>query len=132
MNITFDTNVLLSATLWDSSVAQKLLFRLINVEAKIFSSKEILSEYQNIIKRDFDYSDAEIDSILEKIFSFISLVTPSEKVEIVKEDPADNRVLECAQESNSDYIVTYDTHLLNLKYFDRIKIMKPEDMLKII
>ena len=35
--ITFDTNVLLSATLWDGSVAQKLLFDLIKQNVRIYS-----------------------------------------------------------------------------------------------
>jgi len=48
MAVTFDTNVLLSATLWDGSVAQKLLFDLIRQEIKIYSTFEILSEYQEI------------------------------------------------------------------------------------
>ena len=58
MAVTFDTNVLLSATLWDGSVAQKLLFDLIRQEIKIYSTTGIISEYQEILKRDFDFLDA--------------------------------------------------------------------------
>jgi len=50
MVVTFDTNVLLSATLWDGSVAQKLLFDLIRRGIKIYSTTEIISEYQEILK----------------------------------------------------------------------------------
>ncbi len=49
MGLTFDTNVLLSATLWDGSVAQKLLFDLIRQDVRIYSTPEILSEYQTIL-----------------------------------------------------------------------------------
>lgn len=34
MSVTFDTNALLSATLWDGSVAQKLLFDVKNHQSK--------------------------------------------------------------------------------------------------
>lgn len=63
MTVTFDTNVLLSATLWDGSVAQKLLFDLIKQGVKTYSTLEILSEYQEILKRDFDFSDEDVDEI---------------------------------------------------------------------
>ena len=63
---------------------------------------------------------------------FAKLTEPKQKVEIVKDDPDDNKVIECAIESSSDYIVTYDKHLLKLKKYEEIKIMKPEEILKII
>ncbi len=50
MVVTFDTNVLLYATLWDGSVAQKLLFDVIRQNVRIYSTTEILSEYQEICK----------------------------------------------------------------------------------
>ncbi len=127
MVVTFDTNVLLSATLWDASVAQKLLFDLIKQNVKIYSSTEILSEYQEILKRDFDFSDEEIAGILEKVLAFVTLVNPTIKVEVVKDDPDDNRIIECALGSNSKYIITYDKHLLNLKEYPGIRIIRPEE-----
>lgn len=127
MVVTFDTNILLSATLWDGSVAQKLLFDLIKQNVKIYSSTEILSEYQEILKRDFDFSDNEIAEILEKVLAFVTLVNPTIKVEVVKDDPDDNQIIECALESNSKYIITYDKHLLNLKECQGIRIIRPEE-----
>lgn len=127
MTVTFDTNVLLSATLWDGSVAQKLLFDLIRQDVKIYSTPEILSEYQEILKRDFDFSNEDIDEIMEKIMEFVTLVNPTTKVDVVKEDTDDNSIIECALESNSKYIITYDKHLLNLKEHQGIRIIKPEE-----
>ena len=51
MVVTFDTNVLLSATLWDGSVSQKLLFALIRQEVKIYSSTLPL-DFSNIAALD--------------------------------------------------------------------------------
>jgi len=126
MAVTFDTNVLLSATLWDGSVAQKLLYDLIRQNVKIYSSLEILNEYQKVLKRDFDFSDEEIADIMEKVLAFVTLVKPKEKVKVVKEDPDDNAIIECALESKSKYIITYDHHLLKLKMHKEIQIIKPE------
>ena len=133
MRIVLDTNVLLSSTLWDGSVAQKLLFKFLKSDAKIFSSEAIISEYKKVLKRDFEYSDEKILSIVEKLLLFLNLITPVEKVDVVKEDPDDNKIIECALASNSNYIITYDKkHLLVLKEYKGIKIITPEEFLKIL
>ena len=127
MAVTFDTNVLLSATLWDGSVAQKLLFDLIRQGVKIYSTTEILSEYQEILKRDFDFSDTEVSEIMGKVLAFVTLVSPQTKIKAVKNDPDDDVIIECAFESESKYIITYDKHLLNLKEYKGIQIIRPEE-----
>ena len=127
MVVTFDTNVLLSATLWDGSVAQKLLFDLIRQGIKIYSTTEILSEYREVLKRDFDFTDAEVSEIMGKVLAFVTLVSPQTKIKAVKDDPDDDIILECALESESKYIITYDKHLLNLKEFRGIRIIRPEE-----
>jgi len=126
MVVTFDTNALLSATLWDGSVAQKLLHDLIMQNIKIYSSLEILNEYKKVLKRDFDFSDEDVAEIMGKVFAFVTLVRPSMKVDVVKEDADDNIIIECALESDSKYIITYDPHLLRLKVYKDIQIIKPE------
>ncbi|MBI2142836.1 putative toxin-antitoxin system toxin component, PIN family [Candidatus Woesearchaeota archaeon] len=127
-----DTNVLLSSTLWDGSVAQKLLFKFLKSDAKLFSSEAIISEYKKVLKRDFEYSDDRIPAIVGKLLLFLNLVTPLEKVNIIKEDLDDNKILECALASSSDYLITYDKHLLNLRSFRNIRIMTPEHALGLL
>jgi len=126
MKVVFDTNVLLSATLWDKSEAQKLLFELIKADASIYSSVEILSEYKKVLKRDFNYTDEEIASILETVLATLTLVEPLEKVHVVEDDPEDNKIIECALAAHAEYIISYDPHLLNLKEYRSIKIVLPK------
>ena len=45
------------------------------------------------------------------------------RLEIIREDPPDNRILECAVRSGSDFIVTGDNDLLRLKWYDSIQIV---------
>ena len=127
MNVTLDTNVLLSATLWNGSEAQKLLFELIKLDIKIYTSVEIISEFVNVLERDFDYSDKEITNILEILLSGLIIISPSEKIKIIEEDPKDDKILECAVASNSRYLISYDRHLLKLKEFRNIKIITPTE-----
>ncbi len=45
---------------------------------------------------------------------------PTQTLDVIKEDPDDNRILECAAAAKSDYIVTDDKDLLRLgKYGGR-------------
>jgi putative PIN family toxin of toxin-antitoxin system len=127
MAVTFDTNVLLSATLWDGSVSQKLLFDLIRQDVKIFSSPSILEEYQKILKRDFEFSEEEISDTMQNVLAFVELVIPAIKVDVVKDDPDDNSIIECALTSGSKYIITYNKHLLNLKEYQGIRMIRPEE-----
>lgn len=63
---------------------------------------------------------------MEKVLSFITLVSPKKKVQVVKKDPEDNKVIECAIEAFSGYVISYDQHLLKIKEYKGIKIIKPE------
>lgn len=128
MRFVLDTNVLISSTLWDGSSAQKLLFKLIKTNAKIFTSIQILEEYRLVLEKEFDYSHEEAMVLVEKILLFAKLVNPKQKVNVVKEDPSDNKIVECALASLAEYIVTYDKHLLKIKEYTGIKICRPEDL----
>jgi predicted nucleic acid-binding protein len=48
---------------------------------------------------------------------------------VIEKDPEDNRLLECAQKSHADYIVSGDMHLLEIKDFKATKILTPEEFL---
>lgn len=128
MRITADTNFFISATQWDNSVAHKLLITLIEKDVEIFTTKEILDEFVGVLQRDFGYNKEQVNNILEKVMVFVTIVEPKEKLDIIKDDPDDNKILECAIVSKSEYVLTYDKHLLNFKEFRSIKIVKPEEI----
>ena len=53
------------------------------------------------------------------------------RLDVVAEDPADNRILECAVAAGSQYIVTGDKDLLRLGSYDSIKILTVSGFLKV-
>ena len=132
MKIAVDTNFLISATQWDYSVSHKLLQKLIRNNVEIFTTKEILEEFSEVLKRDFLYAEKEVQNLLEKVLQFLTLVKPSKKIDVVKEDADDNKIIECAVESKSEYILSYDQHLLKIKEFQGIKIVKPEEIFSVL
>ena len=128
MKVTVDTNFLISATQWDYSVAHKLLKKFIISNAELFTTQEILDETAEVLERDFKFSKNEARKIIEKILLFVELIEPTQKVNVIKDDPDDNKIIECAIESSSDFIITYDRHLLKIGKYKDVKIVKPEDI----
>ncbi len=58
------------------------------------------------------------------------IVIPKESINIIKEDPDDNKFIEAAIAGKADLIVSQDRHLLKLKNYGKIKIITPEEFLK--
>ena len=129
MKVTVDTNFLISATQWDYSVAHKLLKKFILLDAEIFTTREILDETVEVLERDFKYNKSEAKNIIEKILLFAKLIEPKQKIDIIKDDPEDNKIIECALEASAKFIVTYDKHLLKLGGYKNIQIVKPEEII---
>ena len=59
-------------------------------------------------------------------------VSPTRKIELIKEDPPDDMFLECAIEAHADYIVSGDDHLKKLSEFEGIEIVTPKKFLDIL
>jgi predicted nucleic acid-binding protein len=74
----------------------------------------------------FKFSQTEIDDFLDQVLEVGSLVETEVKVEMIKDDPSDNKFLECAITVEADYIISRDPHILKIKEFEGIKIKSPE------
>ena len=69
-----------------------------------------------MLQRDkFGWPAAEAQETIAWISHIADVVEPKQAVEAIKDDPDDNRVLECAIAARSDYIVSGDKHLLTVK-----------------
>lgn len=136
MRVTVDTNILISATFWYGS-SNKILELVENNKIDLILSKDIFKEYIEVlnykeIQDKIKNKNLEIKYSTQKILSLSTIIEPKIKIDIIKEDQADNKILECAKEGKVNYIISQDKHLLKLKKFENIKIIKPEDFLKFI
>ena len=52
------------------------------------------------------------------------------RINVITEDPDDNKILECAIEAKATFIVSGDRHLLDLVEFRGIKILTPTAFIK--
>ena len=127
----FDTNVIVSALLFNDSVPGKAFLRALD-EGTVLISASLVRELSHVLSRErFDryISREERDEFVD------GLMRESELVEIVDpvsacRDPEDNRVLELAVNGNAKLIITGDTDLLVLNPFRDVRIVTPADFLK--
>jgi putative PIN family toxin of toxin-antitoxin system len=87
-------------------------------------SEPILEELKGVLERSkFDYSPEMIQFILTELTAIADFVNPSETINVVLEDPADNRILECAVEAKANYVISGDLHLLKLSGYLNIEVL---------
>jgi predicted nucleic acid-binding protein len=85
-----------------------------------------------VLRDKFGWSKEALSMTQARIADFTVTVAPTQKLDAVREDPADNRILECAVEGKSEYLVTRDNHPLKLKSFGGAKIIKVADFLRVV
>ena len=56
-------------------------------------------------------------------------VVPRQRLDIIKEDPDDNRILECAVEAKSDFIVSSDKDLLRLGNYGNVRMVTAKEFM---
>jgi putative PIN family toxin of toxin-antitoxin system len=127
--VVVDTNVYISAFNF-GGVPLEILVLGIKGDIDIFISSSILEEIKEVLPRDFKWSVGQTQAILTTIKAFTQSVDPQEKIDLIKEDEPDNRILECAVEARADIIITGNRHILNLGEFRGITIQKPRGFLE--
>jgi putative PIN family toxin of toxin-antitoxin system len=99
-------------------------------EIRIDISDAILHETIRVLWDKFAWDGYLLHDTMLRLARFTNRVTPKQALDVVKEDPPDNRILECAVEAGSEYIVTWDNDLLRLGTYAGITIVRPADFLQ--
>lgn len=132
LKVVIDTNVFISGVLTtggNPSVLIKAWKR--TRKYQLFVTEEIIQEVLRVMIRLNVNADIIVD--WDKTIRKNAIqVVPTRKIEVIEEDPTDNKFLECAVESNADYIVTGDKHLKKLSEFEGIKIVDVREFLDIL
>ncbi|HLC54502.1 MAG TPA: putative toxin-antitoxin system toxin component, PIN family [Candidatus Nanoarchaeia archaeon] len=133
MRLILDTNVFVSGIFWEGNFCSQLIDKWKNKEIELLSSLEIVEELVKTL-RNFKISipQSMIEEWKNLILNNSILIQPSTKIDVIKEDPEDNKFLEAAVDGKADFIISQDKHLLNLKEYQGIKILKPEEALNLI
>jgi len=124
-----DTNVLVSGFGWSGSVPAQIVDRAIRGEYLLCTSRPLLRELSRVmaypkVRRIFD-DPAGIVRLLERV---ALVVEPSAQLNVLEDDP-DNRLLEVADESGADFIVSGDAAVLKLGKWHATAIVTPREFL---
>ena len=130
MIVVLDTNILISGILWRGS-PYRVLLNALNKKYSLFLSPKILNEVEEKLRIKFKLQEDKIAEHIQILTEYGKIIEPNLSVDIIKDDPDDNKILECAVSCKADYIVSGDSHLLDLKEYKGIKILSAKDFLEI-
>lgn len=132
MRIVCDTNIFISSLIFGGNPERIIKF-CERRKIHLIISPAILREVERILREHFDWIKSDIDREIRTIINISEVFEPKSKLDVVRNDKTDNKILECAVEGKVDYIVSGDKkHLLSLKKYRDIKILSPQDFLKVL
>ncbi|RLF60637.1 MAG: putative toxin-antitoxin system toxin component, PIN family [Thermoplasmata archaeon] len=131
IRVVLDTNVIISAIFWRGS-PYRVMKKALQRDFILVISPDILEEVSERLKYKFDLPRDEIETLTNILLSYSDIVEPTTKVNVVKADENDNKIIECAIDGEADFIVTGDHHLLELKSYKSIKIITPAEFLELL
>ena len=129
--VVIDTNIYISAIFWDGPPRQVVdLGR--DGKIEIYTSGDIEEEITRVLLKKFRLNPDDVEEILLDFSTFTIPVRSEKQFKIIKDDPDDDKFIDCAVCCNADYIVSGDKHLINLKVFKGIKIVNSLDFLAVL
>lgn len=128
--VVIDTNIYISAIFWNGKPREVIdLGR--DGKITIFTSLDIENEIAGKLKTTFKLAEEDVNQILLDFSTFTLPIRINKQLIVVQDDPDDNKFIECAVECRANYIISGDRHLLNLKEYEGIKLIKSSEFLKV-
>jgi uncharacterized protein len=130
LKFVLDSNVLVSAALFKSSIARQA-FNKATADGQIVMSGPVVAEIQDVLGRSrFDkYLSAQLrTAFLTDLLKVVEIVEITEAISVCR-DPKDDKFLELAISGQANYILSSDKDLLVLHPFQGIAIVTPADFL---
>ncbi len=111
--------------------ALELIHRAINGEIEIAISQPILSETLRVLRDKFEWQPYELHALRERLLKICRVVDPKQTLAVVADEP-DNRILECAEEAGSEFIITDDRALLKVEEHAGPRLVRALDFLVLV
>ncbi len=129
MRVVFDTNIFVSAFAIPGGMAEKAVLRIIEGRDELVISSDIIKEVLSVLSSKFGRDREALSHVAVILSDLGEWVEPKQTVRVLKDDP-DNRILECASFGKADIIVTGDKKMLQLREFNRVKIVSLREYLE--
>jgi putative PIN family toxin of toxin-antitoxin system len=122
IRVVFDTNVYISALMFGGLPGSLLDLAFLQSFILVISPA-LMDELDEKLRLKFEVSAEDAAIVRAKLESNAEIVMPDVVLDVIEDDPDDNRVLECAVKGSANYIVTGDRHLLKLGAYEAIPIV---------
>jgi hypothetical protein len=137
MTLVLDTNVIVSALLSPAGHPAEIINLWEAEKIEVVSSPPLLIELERVlqyprVQKYLKRTQSDVDAFLRQFKKIAITVEPQMTLDIIKEDPADNRVLECAVAGEASYIISGNDHPLKIKEYKGIVILKPAEFLTLV
>lgn len=134
MRVVVDTNTLISGLISRGGPPARVLRRWAEGAITVVVTSDLVAEYHEVLSRPAFAALGTEDERLALLGGLLSLgnvepVTATERVDAVRRDPDDNRVLECALSGGASVIITGEEDLLALGSFRGTAIVSPKEFL---
>jgi hypothetical protein len=129
-----DTNILVSL-LFKKALAKEISKAMEEKSVEFYSYEEILRELARVLtypkfEKIFEKAEVEKRTVLKSLTERLKVVNPKVRVNVIKIDPSDNKVLECALEAGAKYLISGDKHLIALREFRKVEIVTVKEFLE--
>jgi len=128
IKVVLDTNVFISALFWKGA-PYEILKKVLEGAILNSISPQILKEIKEKLLYKFKLPPEKVREFLEIIIFNSQIVYPKKKLNVVKKDPSDNKVIECVLEAGASFVISGDKHLLEIKEYKGIKIVSSKEFL---
>jgi putative PIN family toxin of toxin-antitoxin system len=130
MKVVIDTNVFVSSFFGGNP--QKIIDLWKKEKMTLCLSKDVLDEYIDVLQRVGLKDENEIEELLSLFAKGFNILftTKTPKIRAVKDDPDDDKFIECAVALKAEVIITGDKALKVVGEYMGIKILTPNQFLK--
>ena len=126
--VVFDTNVWISGLLWRGKPYQSLLLARGKAVQHVHCT-EMIAELSEKLRETFGFSENHIQAVLYDIRRISEQVDITADVQVVADDPEDDKFIECALVASATTIVSGDHHLLELGGYEGIAVLSVAEFL---
>jgi putative PIN family toxin of toxin-antitoxin system len=130
LRVVLDSNVFISAFTHPQGRLFQVWRQAVLGQYRLLVSPAIVNEVGEVLRVKFGWPDAQVTARLKLLVKVAEIVTPTEALLVIKDDPDDNRILECAVAGRADLIVSADHHVRRLKSYQGIGIASPTDFVR--
>ena len=130
MRVVLDTNILISAFVFPGGRPELVYRAALEGRITLVTSPSLLAEFGRVLSETFDWDASIVEEAVAHVARVGEVVRPIQRVEVIAEDPADDRVLEAAVEAAATAIVSGDRHLLRLGTWRGIRIQSAASFLR--